>query len=180
MADTSSRKLILYIACSLDGYIAGPGDDLGFLESVQEEGEDYGYEDFISGIDTVIMGRRTYEWVQAQGVKDPHPGRELIVLTTKTWEKEGNISFFSGNLQQLVEELKSLPGQDILCDGGSITVKQLLEHKLFDEIIISIIPVTLGGGIPLFLPDIPQLELKLLNSKSFTSGLVQLHYDLGQ
>ncbi|MBD3275107.1 MAG: dihydrofolate reductase, partial [Candidatus Marinimicrobia bacterium] len=59
----NKRKLILYIACSLDGYIAAPDDDLSFLDRVQKEGEDYGYADFVSSVDTVILGRKTYDWV---------------------------------------------------------------------------------------------------------------------
>ena len=58
-----TRKVIAYIATSLDGYIAGPGDDLSFLDPVQVEGEDYGYAEFTASVDTVIMGRRTYDWV---------------------------------------------------------------------------------------------------------------------
>ena len=57
------RKVILYIACSLDGYIAQPNDDLSFLSIVEKEGEDYGYADFIKKVDTVVLGRKTYDWI---------------------------------------------------------------------------------------------------------------------
>ena len=66
-------KVSLYIASSVDGYIAGPNDDLSFLNPMQVEGEDYGYYDFINSIDTVITGRKTYEWVKTQGIEIPHP-----------------------------------------------------------------------------------------------------------
>ena len=66
------RKTILYIACSLDSYIAAPGDNLEFLSVVEEEGQDYGYYDFIRSIDTVIMGRKTYDWVMSQVKEYPH------------------------------------------------------------------------------------------------------------
>lgn len=59
----NNRKLILYIACSLDGYIAKPNDDLSFLSMVDRTGEDYGYDDFVKTVDTVIVGRKTYDWV---------------------------------------------------------------------------------------------------------------------
>ena len=65
------RKLFIYIACSLDGYIAKPNDDLSFLDVAAKEGEDYGYADFISKIDTVIIGRKTYDWVMKQTGESP-------------------------------------------------------------------------------------------------------------
>ncbi|MEI7504924.1 MAG: dihydrofolate reductase, partial [Paludibacter sp.] len=68
----SNRKVILYIAMSLDGYIAKPNDDLSFLSMVQQEGEDYGYTDFVNTVDTVIMGRKTYDWVMTQVPEFPH------------------------------------------------------------------------------------------------------------
>jgi len=77
----NNRKLILYIACSLDGYIAKPNDDLGFLNRVQKEGEDYGYNDFVSTVDTVIVGRKTYDWVTGQGFEFPHSDKETYIIT---------------------------------------------------------------------------------------------------
>ena len=68
----NKRKLILYISCSLDGYIAKPNDDLSFLSMVEQEGQDYGYADFIKTVDTVIVGRRTYDWVIGQRYEFPH------------------------------------------------------------------------------------------------------------
>ena len=75
------RKLILYISCSLDGYIAKPNDDLSFLQSVQMSGEDYGYYDFVKTVDTVIVGRRTYDWVVGQGYAFPHADKESYIIT---------------------------------------------------------------------------------------------------
>lgn len=80
----TQRKLILYIATSLDGYIANENDDLAFLDRVAEEGEDYGYAAFTETVDTVIMGRRTYDKVVAMGVPDPHPERTVCDHTYRT------------------------------------------------------------------------------------------------
>ncbi|MFT7346126.1 MAG: dihydrofolate reductase, partial [Cryomorphaceae bacterium] len=89
------RKLILYISCSLDGFIAKPGDDLSFLDKVQVEGEDYGYHDFISSVDAVIVGRKTYDWVIGQGYEYPHKDKESYIITREEKAKDGNITFYN-------------------------------------------------------------------------------------
>jgi len=170
------RKLILYIAASLDGYIAKPGDDLSFLSIVQQGNEDYGYMDFISGVDTVIVGRRTYDWVMSQVTEFPHSNKETYVITRTPRPAEGRIQFYTGDLKELVESLKAREGKAIFCDGGAEVIKELLQHDAVDEFYISIIPILLGAGIPLFKEGIPELRLQLVNTKSYASGLVQLHY----
>jgi len=173
----TGRKLILYIATSLDGYIAKPGDDLSFLSSVEKEGEDYGYKDFIDSVDTVIMGRRTYDWVMKEVPEFPHADKRTYVLTRKAKPDIGNTSFYTGNLNDLVLKLKEDRGKNIFCDGGAEVVHQLLSSDLIDEFIISVIPILVGNGIPLFRNGRPELKLKLVSSKQFDTGLVQLHYE---
>ena len=102
----NNRKLILYIACSLDGYIAKPNVDLSFLDLVSKEGEDYGYNNFLATIDTVILGRKTYDWVKKHVNELPYSGRETYVITRKAREKVGNVTFYKGDLKKLVEKLK--------------------------------------------------------------------------
>jgi dihydrofolate reductase len=170
------RKLILYIACSLDGYIAGPNDDLSFLDCVQIEGEDYGYSDFITTVDTIIVGRKTYDWVIKRVKEFPHEDKDVIVLTRTARDREGNITFYNGDLKELVTKLKVTNGKNIFCDGGAEIVNEFLKEKLFDELIISVIPVILGDGIRLFLEGIPEQGLELISVKSFDAGLAQLHY----
>ncbi|MEM9833855.1 MAG: dihydrofolate reductase family protein [Bacteroidota bacterium] len=174
----NNRKLILYISCSLDGYIAKPNDDLGFLSIVQKEGEDYGYNDFMATVDTVIVGRKTYDWVVAQGYDFPHADKESYIITRQKRPKQGNLTFYQGNLKTLVKELKASRGKNIFCDGGSEIVNQLLVEKLFDELILSVIPILVGDGTKLFKNGRPEQELKLVSSKNYDSGLVQLHYKM--
>ena len=86
----NTRKLTVYIAMSLDGFIAKPGDDLSFLTRVEKEGEDYGYSSFYARIDTVIMGRKTYDWVYSMTNEAPHSDKKLYVFTRQTeLAKEG-------------------------------------------------------------------------------------------
>lgn len=171
-------KVVLYIASSLDGYIAKPGDDLSFLSMVEMPGEDYGYGDFIATIDKVILGRKTYDWVMKQVPVFPHADKECYVLTRNSKESIENTHFYSGDIQELVQTLKAKGGKNIFCDGGAKTANSLLKLGLIDELILSVIPIILGDGIRLFEEGIPERMLKLLSSKCYPSGLVQLHYVL--
>lgn len=171
-----TRKTILYIACSIDGYIAKPNDDLQFLSIVQKEGEDYGYNAFVDSIDTVIMGRRTYDWVMSQVEEFPHANKKTYILSKTKSGMAGNIEFYNGNLQELIGSLKLTEGKNIFIDGGAEIVNELLQEKLIDEMIISIIPVLVGNGIRLFKDGRPEQMTELLGVRHYDSGLVQLHY----
>lgn len=170
------RKTLLYIAASLDGFIAGPGDDMRFLAAVQQEGEDYGYAAFMKTVDTVIMGRKTYDWVMKQVPEFPHASLNAYILTRTVRPAIGNTCFYNGSLSELLSRLRSVPGKHIFCDGGGATIHALLMEGLVDEMIISFIPVLLGGGTKLFSEGIPGQTLELVNAGSYPSGLVQLHY----
>lgn len=162
---------------SLDGYIAQPNDDLSFLSIVQKEGEDYGYGEFIKTVDTVILGRKTYDWVMKQVPEFPHADKETYVITRSPRKATGNTSFHSGNLKELITRLKSENGSNIFCDGGAEIVNALLKENLIDELILSVIPILLGNGTRLFQNQYPEQLLELVSTKTFDTGLVQLHYN---
>jgi dihydrofolate reductase len=170
------RKVILYIAMSLDGYIAKPNDDLGFLSIVAQEGEDYGYANFINTVDTVIMGRKTYEWVMKQVPEFPHADKNTYIITRTARRTTGHTQFYTGKLRELIVRLKSESGRNIFCDGGAEIVNELLKDDLIDEFIISVIPVMVGNGVRLFKDGRPEQQLTLVSTKQFDKGLVQLHY----
>lgn len=171
------KKLVLYIACSLDGYIAGPDDDLSFLDSMQVEGEDYGYQAFTSTIDTVIMGRKTYDKVLSFGVPFPHSDKTCYVVSKHKTGKDENVTFYNGNIKALITELKQQGGKDIFCDGGATLVNELMREHLFDRLIVSIIPCILGKGVRLFDDGNSFQKLRLTDCKSFPTGLVQVCYE---
>ncbi len=171
-----NRKVLLYIAMSLDGYIARPDGDIDWLSSVQREGEDYGYGDFINTVDTVIIGRKTYDKVLSFGVPFPHSDKECYIITRSERPPIGKIIFYTNNLKDLVASLKGKQGGNIFVDGGAEIVNTMMKHGLFDEYIISIIPVFLGNGIRLFNDARPEESVTLVSAVSFDSGLVQLHY----
>ena len=173
----SQRKVILFIAASLDGYIATQDEDLSFLSIVQKEGEDYGYEKFIRNVDTVIMGRKTYDWIMKEVNDYPHPDKDSYIITRTPRQDIGRIRFYTGNMRDLIRHLKlDDNGKNIFVDGGAEVIDVLLKENLIDEFIISIIPILLGDGIRLFKDNRPELQLSLMHSECYGTGLVQLHY----
>lgn len=185
-------RLSLYIACSLDGYIAGPNDDLSFLKPVEVEGTDYGYAEFMSGIDAVLTGRTTFEWVQQNAENFVHSDKEAYIIThdkniqrdyplitlheiLENDETRQGVRTYAGDLISLAKLLKS-QSKNVYVEGGANVVHQLMQAKMIDEHYIAIVPVLLGNGTPLFLKEFPEQKLELLDVKKFESGLVMLHY----
>lgn len=172
----TERKLILFISMSLDGYIATKDNSLEFLSVVEQEDEDYGYNDFITSVDTVIIGRKTYEKVIAMGYEYPHTDKDVYILSRTAKPAIGNFKFYANNLSGLVNNLKKQLGKHIYCDGGAEVANELMKNNLIDEFIISVIPILLGDGIKLFKDNRPEQILELLSIKQFSKGLIQLHY----
>lgn len=172
-----SRKLVIYIATSLDGYIAKPNDDLDFLSIVEQEGEDYGYANFIETIDTVIIGRKTYDKVSTMTFDAPYGKKNTYVITRTPRPDIGSIKFYTDDFIELIHKLKSEEGKkNIFCDGGAEIIDKLLKHDLIDEFTISIIPIFVGNGTKLFKDGRPEQRLQLISTQQFEKGLVQLHY----
>lgn len=174
---SAQRQLTLYISCSLDGYIATAEDDLSFLDMAAMEGEDYGYAAFVATVGTVIVGRRTYDKLVSMGVPDPHPGRTMYVITRTPRPSLGDIHFHTGNVVELVRKLKAEPGKGIYCDGGAELVDTLIKHDLIDRYCITRVPVLLGAGVRLFRDGRPKQVVRLIESQSFPTGLVQCWYE---
>jgi dihydrofolate reductase len=171
------RKVILYIACSLDGYIARPSGEIDWLSRYENApGEDYGYGDLMARIDTVLMGRRTYDQVLTFGAY-PYPDKEGLVFSrSRAGTCDENVCFAGGDPAKLVRSLKAEPGKEIWIVGGAQLIRPLLDDDLIDEFVVTIVPVLLGEGILLFRGPFAQLELRLQSSRAFDNGLVQLVY----
>lgn len=172
------RKLSLFIATSLDGYIAKPNDDLSFLRLVEKEGEDYGHAAFTASIDTIILGRKTYDYVAKEiGLSHYDDSIKTIYVITRTKKtSNGRAIFYTESLVELVKTLKAGAGKNIYCDGGAEVTNELLAYDLIDEFVISIIPILLGDGTRLFKDNRPEQLLELVDTKTFDTGLTQLHY----
>jgi dihydrofolate reductase len=171
------RKVVLYIAQSLDGYIAKKDGDISWLSVVEREGEDYGYSEFIESVDTVIMGRKTYEKVLSFGIEFPHRDKKCYVLSRTEKEPDGNVQFYSGDAAELIKSIRGGEGKDIFIDGGAEVVREFATGDLIDEYVISIIPILIGSGIRLFKETGTERKLTLINSKAYESGLVLLKYE---
>jgi dihydrofolate reductase len=173
-----SRKIKLFIAVSVDGFIATKEGDISFLNQVDMPGEDYGYSEFMNTIDTILMGRKTYEKVLSLGQDFTQIKKTILVITKNPEFKNYNNVYFRNDLMQTIQEQLNTTGGDIFCDGGAEIIQQLINAGLVSEITLSIIPVLLGDGIRLFDNGLTPHNLTLIDSKSFTSGLVQLKYTL--
>jgi dihydrofolate reductase len=110
------------------------------------------------------------------GYEYPDNDNEVYIITRTVKPNYKTLKYYSGSLRKLVSELKSKQGKNIFCDGGSEIINEMLRDNLIDEFIISIIPIILGDGISLFKNGRPELNLKLIKSDAFDTGLVQLHY----
>ena len=172
-----NREVVLYIAESLDGFIAREDDDIVWLDMVAAEGEDYGYGEFLKSVDTVVLGRKTYEKVKSISTESPYTGKKVYVLTKDT-DKNADDVIYCNDVLKLFKDLKATDGGRIFVDGGSVTVKNLRDLDMIDRYVISIIPVMIGRGIRLFgdLEESVTSRVKLVSCSQFESGLVQLEY----
>lgn len=172
------RKVKLFIAMSLDGFIAGKNDDISWLSMVEKEGEDYGYAKFMESIDTYIIGRKTYDVIlkMSGGVLPQAVDYKCYVISRQKQKEHNGIEFYSGEISQLIENIRSNPGKDIYCDGGAEIINLLLAKNLIDECTISIIPIILGEGIKLFIGSTPKRLLHAHKPVYFDTGLIQLKY----
>lgn len=171
-------KCSVYIAVSLDGFIARADGGLDWLNAVQRDGEDYGYSKFAKTIDVLVMGRGTYETALGFGGW-PYEGKRVVVLTHQNRESKYGETFFSGDVRELVAQLKREGCQRAYVDGGAV-VREFFAADLIDDLTLSVIPVVLGTGIRLFNEEVPERALRLESSRAFDSGLVQLTYSVAR
>ena len=156
----------LYIATTLDGYIATIDDNLQWLFDVQGEG-DNGYGDFIAGIDNVVMGKRTYDWLlREQPDNWAYADKEAYVLTSSDLADQEHIHF--------VKAIPELPGETWVVGGGQV-IRAYLELGLIDEMQLTVAPVLLGDGIPLFQKGGYAANLELVGTRTY-GEFVELHY----
>ncbi len=165
--------VILFIAASLDGYIAGPDDDLSWLFT----DADYGFSRFFGGVDTLIMGRGTYEVIRTFG-EWPYPGKRTIVVSRSSELKieTPETELYSGDLPELIEKLSADDCKRVWLVGGGELIRSFLEQGLLDEISVSMHPILLGKGVPLFPGGFRRTLLLLKDTTVFDGGLVQLNY----
>lgn len=169
-----TRKLTYFVACSMDGFIAAPGGRIDWLFTDQ----DYGYAAFYSQVDTLLMGRKTYDL--CMGFPEyPYPNKRAFVFSrTLESSPRQEVEITDEEPGSLVMGLKREPGGTIWLVGGFGLAKQLWHADEIDQLFVSIHPVSLGDGVPLF----PKGELvprkwRLMGSRIHATGLLQAVYD---
>lgn len=165
----------LYIATSLDGYIATSDGGVAWLDDFQ--GEDYAYEQFMEEIECTIMGRKTYEQVRTFG-DWPYPNQKSFVLSSKNLEHlPEKVVLYSESIHTLKQDLLQTCTKDIWIVGGAGVIQSFLMEKLLDQLILFIMPVLLGSGIPLFGDLVDKQALTLESLESYKNGVVKTIYN---
>jgi dihydrofolate reductase len=167
----------VFIATSLDGYIATTDGGLDWLDVPNPDQSDFGYGEFISGVDAIVMGRRTFEKVMTFG-SWPYEKPVFVLSNTITNVPEPvkeKVELLGGDVRTVIKELKVRGYANLYIDGGRV-IQSFLREDLIDELILTRIPVLLGGGIPLFGQLDTELNLKHRKTETFGNGLVISRY----
>jgi dihydrofolate reductase len=172
-------KVSVYIATSLDGFIARKSGDLDWLPPGKEGDEDFGYTGFMSTVDHIVMGRNTFEKVLT--FDGWHYDKKVIVLTSRDLtippELVNKVEALSLSPHELIHEMGRRGAKGIYLDGG-VTIQRFLQESLVDEMTITTIPILLGEGLPLFGKLEKDVRLELVKSQSFKNGFVQNKYTI--
>ena len=163
-------KITLFIASSLDGYIARENGDIDWLPQIGESG----YDDFIKSVDTVIMGKTTYDQVLTFG-DYPYKDKKSFVFTRNSNQNKDENSEFVSDVKKFVKDGFPNAVEHIWLVGGAEIISTFVNLGFVDEIILSIIPVVLGKGIPLFKNIEKEVKLELIKTTDYDT-LVELHY----
>lgn len=172
----NQRKLVLFIATTLDGYIATKNHDLSWLFNVEGEG-DNGIAAFYDTIDTIIMGKTTYNWIMENEGVFPYKDKDSYVFTRTPSKDIKYVNFINEDIPSFTKKIKEKEGKNIWLLGGSELIANFIKEKLIDEIIITIAPVLLGDGIRLFTNNDFQTFLRLKDINRFNQ-FVELRYDV--
>ena len=166
------RKVVYSVATSLDGYIAGPNGEADWITMDPE----IDFAALFARFDVVLMGRKTYDQVRAMGGGEAMPGVTSIVASrTLRPEDCPGATVIGEGLEERVRELRAGDGKDIWLFGGGVLFRSLLDAGLVDEVGVAVMPVLLGGGVPLLAAG-GRAKLRLTGSRIYKSGIVSLEY----
>ncbi len=178
---TSATPVVLYLACSLDGFIAAPDGSVAWLDRFSACGEDYGYAGFLAGVGALVMGSRTYEQVLGFGAW-PYAGRPCFIATSRALPvPEGaDVRFRTGgDPGTLAAEARTAAGdRAVWLVGGAALARSMLDAGVVDALDLALMPVLLGDGIPLFVSGMRPHGLVLRESRTHADGVVQLRYSV--
>ena len=172
---TKRRKVIVHIATSADGYIARSDGDLEWLTSRPAPKGFYGMNAFMKSVDTKVLGRKTYEVSLRMGAKFDS-GRTIVFSRHPPANAPSGVQFVHDAIGPFVSRLREQPGKDIWLMGGGEIIASFLDAQAIDELVISVVPVFIGEGIPLIARRHRHVPLDLQSVERFEDGLVQLRY----
>ena len=180
------RKIIVYIATSADGYIARPDGDVEWLNR-RPRTVDYGMREFYPRIDTILWGRKTYDWLLAyykkRGKKKGSFDTKLAnyVFSRKPQKRAAlGVTFVSEPVKTFAQRLRAMSGKQIWMMGGGELIGSFLDAGEIDEFDIHVIPVFIGEGIPLVAPRHRDVQLRLRSSRKYPAGVVRLRYEVAR
>ena len=169
-------EVVYYVACSVDGFIATTDGGVEWLSAVEREGEDFGYAEFFASIDSIIMGSRTYEQVFEFG-DWPYGDTPCWVLSQRRLSLQPHgVTITDADPPEVLSEVEDRGLRRLWLVGGSRLAASFLADGRIDECIISVIPVLLGNGIPLFAGEHGQERLRLVGFRQYPAGVVSMHY----
>jgi dihydrofolate reductase len=172
----SQRKIIVYIATSVDGYIARPDGDVDWLDRPMPK-DGYGMDAFARSIDTVLWGRKTYDFAVRMGGLGAYGNLKHYVFSRQPPSHPlPEAQFVSEPIPEFVAGLRARKGRNIWMMGGASIIASFLDAGAIDEFSIHVIPVMIGEGIPLVAPRHRNIPLELISARSFPDGVVHLNY----
>ena len=167
-------RLSVFIASSIDGYIATMDDKLDWLQSAGLPGEDYGYNEFMSTVDAVAMGRGTYDFI-ADFDPVPYDERPVFVFTHRPPPERNRFTFWQLSAREALAQWQTMGYERVYVDGGSL-ISSFLAEGLIDDMLLTTVPLLLGEGRPLFHPISRQTPMTLTGSTSWPSGMINRTY----
>jgi dihydrofolate reductase len=174
-----SGHIRVFIACSLDGFIAGPDDDLSWLPGFTPD-EDYGYAVHMADTAAILMGRSSYEVAKTFEGPWPYGDTPVFVATSRPLGDlpAPTVHAVSGDPVDLIAAVQAEVGDGGIYVDGGVLIRSVLDAGLIDQLTVTIVPVILGAGAPLFAGAVRRHELELQRSQAYGNGLVQLVYDV--
>lgn len=177
MTEPEHRKVILYLAQSLDGFIAEKDGSTAWLSALNSSESDAAIQSFYQGVDTIIMGRKTYEQCIKLAGTYPYQEKQSYVFSKTLHDTADRTNVVTGNVPEFVRQLKAQDGGNIWLVGGAETFTMLLKAQLVDELIITIAPVLLGDGISLISTHLTDIPLELSKTRQL-GQFVELTYKI--
>ncbi|HUR82562.1 MAG TPA: dihydrofolate reductase family protein [Thermoanaerobaculia bacterium] len=173
------RRFIAYYAASADGYISRSDGSVDWLERPTPK-DFYGIANFLASIDAVVMGRKTYDFAMAHGGVPTTNGAKNYLFSTTVKDVAENVELVTEDVATFVDRIRSAEGENIWLLGGAALWDSFLDAGALDELMIFVIPILIGEGIPALNAKLRTQQLELVESKPFEDGVVMLHYRIKQ